>query len=395
MKKVLVLGGAPSQVPFIKYCKSRGLYVITADYLQDNPGHLYSDRYFNVSTVNSEEILKIAKECNIDGIFAYASDPAAITAAYVSEKLGLIGGGLDAVKVLSNKTLFREFQRKHGFNLPDFYSFKNYIEIGNNLNEDKEYVIKPVDSSGSKGVFKFKGFKELKNLFEVSKSLSRTGEVIIEELIPRKGPQIHGEGFVVDGDLKFILLGDQYFSGIGGMIPYSTLVPSVFHKDVIDSVMAEVSRLIKSVGFQNGGINIEVIISPIDEIFILEIGARNGGNFMPSLIKFSSGFDLVAANVGLILNEPELNQSFKYIRDSKSTAQLIVHSLKSGILDSIQFPNDLKQRILECNFYNQLGDSVNAYNSSKDVIGVCIIDIENYYLKYIQYLKLNKWIKVH
>ncbi|MGY6522401.1 MAG: ATP-grasp domain-containing protein [Mongoliitalea sp.] len=395
MKKVLVLGGAPSQVPFIKYCKNKGYYVITADYLPNNPGHLYSDRYYNVSTVNTEDILKIAAKNKIDGVFAYASDPAAITAAYVSEKLGLNGGGFEAVKVLSNKALFREFQQKNRFSFPKFYSFRDYVETEEYLNENKEYVIKPVDSSGSKGVFKIKGFKELKNLFEVSKSFSRSGEVIIEELIPRKGPQIHGEGFVVDGDLKFILLGDQYFSGIGGAIPYSTLVPSVFHKDVISTVVAEVSRLIKSVGFQNGGINIEVIISSNDEIFILEIGARNGGNFMPSLIKYSSGFDLIAANVGLILNESYLINSLKYDRNFKSRAQLIVHSLKYGVLNNIDFPEDLKHRILECNFYNQIGDSINEYNNSKDVIGVCIIDIENYYLKYLEYLKLNQWIKVN
>lgn len=38
-KKILFLGAAPSQIPPIKYAKSQGYYVITCDYLPENPGH--------------------------------------------------------------------------------------------------------------------------------------------------------------------------------------------------------------------------------------------------------------------------------------------------------------------------------------------------------------------
>ena len=75
MKKILMLGGARSQIPAIQKAKELGLYVITCDYLPDNPGHQFSDEYQNISTVEKEQVLEYARFKQIDGILAYASDP--------------------------------------------------------------------------------------------------------------------------------------------------------------------------------------------------------------------------------------------------------------------------------------------------------------------------------
>ena len=52
MKKLLMLGGAPSQVVAIRRAKEMGYYVITCDYLENNPGHTFFDEYHIVSTVD-------------------------------------------------------------------------------------------------------------------------------------------------------------------------------------------------------------------------------------------------------------------------------------------------------------------------------------------------------
>ena len=60
MKKILMLGGAMQQIPAIAAAKKMGLYVITCDYLPENPGHQYSDAYYNVSTTDKEAVLEKA-----------------------------------------------------------------------------------------------------------------------------------------------------------------------------------------------------------------------------------------------------------------------------------------------------------------------------------------------
>lgn len=112
MQKLLMLGGADSQVPAIKRAKELGYYVITCDYLPDNPGHKLSDEYFNISTVDKEAVLELALMLKIDGIIAYASDPSAETAAYVIDKMSLAGAGYAATEILAEKDKFRLFQKE-------------------------------------------------------------------------------------------------------------------------------------------------------------------------------------------------------------------------------------------------------------------------------------------
>ena len=118
MKRVLMLGGSNFQIPIIKKAKEMGLYVITCDYLPDNPGHKFSDEYHNVSTTDKEGVLELAKSLNIDGIVCYASDVSAPTAAYVAEKMKLPSQPYNSVYLLTHKDLFRKFLKENGFNVP-------------------------------------------------------------------------------------------------------------------------------------------------------------------------------------------------------------------------------------------------------------------------------------
>ncbi|MBL7086352.1 MAG: hypothetical protein ISS28_04565, partial [Candidatus Cloacimonetes bacterium] len=129
MKKIMILGAGYNQLPAIKKAVELGLYVITVDYLPDNIGHKYSHRYVNCSTTDRECVLKYATELKIDGIMTLASDVATTTVAYVAEKLGINGSGYEIAKIMSNKSLFRSFQKKNKLAHPGFIYGKDYLKI--------------------------------------------------------------------------------------------------------------------------------------------------------------------------------------------------------------------------------------------------------------------------
>lgn len=112
MKRILLLGGSAQQVIAIETAKKLGYYTILCDFLTDNPGQYAADKFYLVSTTDKEAVLEVAKKENIDGVLAYASDPAAPTAAYVAEKLGLPGNPYESVEILCNKDRFREFKEQ-------------------------------------------------------------------------------------------------------------------------------------------------------------------------------------------------------------------------------------------------------------------------------------------
>lgn len=384
MKKLLFLGGASSQLPAIQLAKDLGYFVITCDYLPQNPGHKISDKYYNISTIDSESVFKIAEMENIDGITSYASDPGAFTAALISERLGLIGSTSNAVDILTNKFKFRQFQKENNFKYPEFIK-------GSELEDFKEInnypgVLKPIDSSGSKGVKIINSKNDLIKHFEYSKSFSREGIVIYEQFIDRKGPQIHGEVFVLNNEIIFFELGDQYFSPINNVVPYSTIIPSIYHQWVLPTIMKELQRAIKLLNFTTGGMNVEVLLSKSSEIYFLEIGARSGGNFMPDLIGSGTGVDLVNINIKAIL-EKEPIKKINY--ECSQTMQVIFHSFQDGMFDKLQLPVELLGREIKIMMYVETGDKVNKYVSSRDVVGVGIFNVADLERKKLEMILLN------
>lgn len=394
-KKILILAGTHFQIPVIEYSKKMGHYVITCDNRPSNPGHKLANEYFNVSTTDLDGILKIAREKNIDAILVYGSDPAAKTAAYVSEILKLPGNSYKSVSVLSDKGMFRKFLKDNGFPVPVFKVFNSYNEAFNFCNSLKKgFFVKPVDSSGSKGISQINPGEAFKPAFDYAMEFSRKKEIIIEEEIERKGPHIHGEAFVHDGELVFLLLGDQYFSRITITAPMSTTVPSIFHVEIMPEIKDELKKIIKLVGYTNGGLNIEIIRNPNDIIYFNEIGARNGGNFMPDLVSIATGFKMAEANVDIALREP-LNTTYKMTYDKYYT-QLILHSHRDGIYQGLNLPAKFENNIRFTKVYLKKGDKVTLYKDSRSVIGVYLYEFQGMEdcHDFIEYIKMNDLIKL-
>ncbi len=375
IKRILFLGGAYSQIPIIKEAKKRGYYIITCDYLPENPGHKLANEYYNISTTDFKEVLKLAQEVKPDYIVAYASDPAAGVAAFVSEKLGLPGNSFESVSVLSNKDLFREFQKKHNFNTPKAVSI---LQNENAFDKVKglhfPVMVKPSDSSGSKGITKIENELDLQTAISLALTFSRNKTVIAEEFIECEGDQLHGDGFVENGNLIFCFLGDHHYNlEINPLVPYSTTWPSVRSKETLNLVEIEVNRLIKKVGFMNGPINIEVRINKEGEIFIGEIGPRSGGNFVPQAIEYATGFDMVKAALDVLSkNKIEIKPNL-----CKFSTYYVIHSDKDGILENLSIANEIKPFMKEFHQYISIGEKVKAYQNAGAAIGLIVLQFDD------------------
>ncbi|MEI8206465.1 MAG: hypothetical protein WCG03_06265, partial [Kiritimatiellales bacterium] len=205
-KRIMFLGGTYFQIPPLKYAKEQGHYVITCDYLPDNPGHGFADEYHNVNATDNEAVLKLATDLRVDAIVAYASDPCAPTAAYVAEKLGLPGNPYESVRVLQRKDLFRKFLAENGYNVPSadvFSDVSKASKFAEELLKNQSIIVKPSDSSGSKGVTKVEVVDLFCEAFEYAKQFSRNDLVVVEVYIEKDIYEMDGDGFVYGGDLVF------------------------------------------------------------------------------------------------------------------------------------------------------------------------------------------------
>lgn len=379
MGKILMLGGSMQQIPAIKEANEMGYYVITCDYAPENPGHKYADEYHNVSTTDLEGVLKLARELEIDGIVAYASDPAAPTAAYVAEKMGLPGNPYTSVNLLTQKDLFRAFLQEHGFNTPTAAGYQTYEEAASDLGRFKfPVMVKPVDSSGSKGVVKVYGPEGIKAAVEEALSYSRGKKFVIEDFIEKKGYQISGDGFSVDGKLVFTSYGNELYSGKGTReyVALGEFWPSLLTDEQKRKVDDELQRLITALGMKTCAYNIEVILDKDDTPYVLELGPRNGGSYIPQLIQYATGVDLIYYTIKGAMGESCAGLEMTPTKGVWSNYMIL--SKKTGRFKELWFePDFYRNNLLEVHCTAVQGETVHAYQNTTHSLGTILFKADS------------------
>ena len=380
MKKVLFLGAAPFQLPPIHYALRCGYQVVTCDNRPDNPGHRLAHRSYNVSTVDAAAVLRIAEREQVDGVLAYASDVSAPTAAQVAWRLGLPGNPPAAVELLTRKDRFRNFLTQAGlqplihrsFGAGERDAIQAYVEQAARL-----MVIKPVDASGSKGVSLLDpaGFDALR--VDQAFAESRTRTVVVEEFVPKSGHQICGDGFVEDGELAFVDFGDGHFYEDGRFLaPFAETFPSLHPHNVLARTKQALDRILRATGYRRGPINLDVLITPSGEPFVVEIGPRAGGNFIPTAISYRTGVDLVAAAVECCLDSGYCLPRDR-ARDGGYVACYMVHSRTGGIFQGLRLSQQLRRHLVATNIYLELGGRVGPFLKASEAVGNLILRFDS------------------
>ena len=280
-KKIMLLGGLRYLLPVIKAAHEQGYYVITCDYLPDNIAHKYSDEYVNVSIVDKEAVLRVAREKGIDGIMSFACDPGVIAASYVQNKMGLPSfGPFESVEILQNKDKFRAFLKENGFNVPQA---KGYDNIEEAMSDSAWFpwpvIVKPTDSAGSKGCTRVDRIEDLRPALEEAMQHSISGHIIVEEFIEKQGCSSDTDSFSLDGKLTFVSFSAQRFDEVASN-PYTPAAyswPSTFTAEQEAYLTSEIQRLITLLGMKTSVFNIETRIDTHGKAFIMEVTPRGGG----------------------------------------------------------------------------------------------------------------------
>ncbi len=371
-KRILFLGGSQFQVSPIIYARQQGHYVITCDYLPDNPGHRFAHEYYNISTIDKEAVLQLAKNLNIDGIAAIASDASAPTAAYVANYLNLPGNPYEAACILTRKDLFRNFLSANNFNVPLSASFSSLQEAQKYYNGlGGAVMVKPVDASGSKGVSKAEHAGRLPAAFDYALSCSRANKVIIEEYIERKGYQIAGDGFVVDGRLVFRCFAQEHFNNnTNPFLPVGESFPLQLSEILQNKIHSEIDRLMSLLKMKCSGLNFDIMINEQEEIYLMEVAARSGGNFISKVIKYSTGIDLDKYAVDIALG---LDCSSLTMYDSaRFYSSYMLNAKKDGIYKGLVIDPSVRPNIVEQLFFVKEGMPVESFKNASCAIG-CVI----------------------
>lgn len=400
-KKILLLGGSAQQLVAIQTAKDLGCYTIVLDYLPDNPGQYIADKYYAVSTTDVETVFEIARREKVNGILAYASDPAALPAAIVAERLGLPTNPAKSVEILGLKNNWRQFLRDNGFACPKVYSFCPNCSTNEIIDNTRHFtfplVVKPTDSSGSKGVTVLNDWNSLTEAISWADSYSRNKVLLVEEFIQRGFPAvIGGDIFVWDG--KIVVYGEMECLRDmlrSPLIPIGEKKPTSLNQVQRERIYSELQRIVTALNIHFGELNIEILLDKEDNVHLLELGPRAGGNMIPIQLSDALGIDLVKANVQAAMGEiPEFI--------GKTVTSLpgcymhyVLHSYVNGFLNEIEIDDSVCKYIYRKVIYKKIGDKVEAFDGAGKAIGILFLhfdtveEMENFCENHNSLIRIN------
>lgn len=306
-EKIMVLAGSLWQIPLIKKIKEKGYQVLNVNPYENSPAFEYADDYKLLDILDKELCLKYAKDENVSAVMSEQCDIANPSVAYISEKMGLISMGSDYAELYTNKQRMREFCQKHGLNCPEFkicYTLQEAIDFHKNLG--KKMIIKPLDSNSSRGVFNIDSEEELCEHFDEALSFSRIEKAVLCERY------ISGKEFTIDGIKTAnghisLAISEKYHYEHNPNIA-CTLFFSHENPDYDYSLLREENdKYVNLTGLPFGLTHAEYKYED-GKFYLIEIGARGGGNLIGSdIVPLMSGVDnysyLIEKTLGHSVNE--------------------------------------------------------------------------------------------
>lgn len=377
--KILILGGGFQQLPAIRKAHELGLTVLLADYLPDAPGRREADQNFLVSTRDRDKILELARKEDVDGILAFASDPAEETAAYVAEKMCLPGGMYAAAGILGNKRKFREFLAMHRIPAPRHFPM-DYPE------GDLPYpvIVKPLDSSGSKGVTVLRSYDagRLLRAYQSAVSCSLSGQAMAEEYIPYGYRHLIGGDVIVrDGNVILYGLMDCIREEGKNLVPCGKIYPCGAGEEAKVRIARILQTVIHKLSIIDAEMNVEFIAGKDGEVYPIEIALRCGGNGIPQLLSDATGIDWTREEVQRTLRHAN-SLNANSLKASKLAENLVsadqygiyatynLHANQPGMYAGYELHPGLFGHLYREDIFRRKGEMVGTYENASGIIGI-------------------------
>jgi len=285
---VFLLPASNYQTKLYNFLKSKGCVVFTINpeencITKDNEkNHFYCD-IFDV-----DKVVGFLKDKNIELGFSDQSDIAIIPFVEICTKLNLKHNSKESIFNFScDKKSMYDFASSLGINHFGSQVIESFDQI-----KKLPAVIKPSDSTNSRGVCRIDSKEDFDNSFCESKIFSRSKKIICQELAPKDSLQVTVEGICLNNkhmNLTASLKGSYWKIAITSCLKYP--LSNYVDKDTLDKIYLINNKFVEKTGLDYGLTHAEYILNK-DEIYLNEIACRGGGFKITSdIVPYVCGFD--------------------------------------------------------------------------------------------------------
>jgi biotin carboxylase len=301
MKKLAIIGASYLQLPLVLKAKEFGIETHCFAWEDGAVSKEFADYFYPISILEKDQILEICKQVGVDGITTIASDAAVPTVCFVAGEMGLTGNDFKDSSVATDKYLMRQRFAEFEVSSPKFviadenYSVENFRF---------PLIVKPTDRSGSRGVMKIENSVDLQDAVERAQKESFTHSAIIEEYI--SGSEVSVESISWQGKHFILAITDKVTTEEPYFVELEHHQPSSLPDEIQQKIKIETMKALTALNVKYGASHAEFKITKEGEVFVIEVGARMGGDFIGShLVKLSTGYDFLKGVIDVSLRHFE------------------------------------------------------------------------------------------
>lgn len=378
---LVVLGAGSDQRFLLQTARGMGLRTLAFDMNPAAEGATFADRFVAISTRDVAGICAC-----LDGLRAQGIRPAGVTTmgsdipeivAAVAAHLGTPSVTMETARLATDKFAMKQAFQRAGVAIPWFAEIRDLADLLEVLDRrGGRLVLKPVDRSGSRGVFLVDATMrgQIPALFEEARQLSFSGRVQVEEFVP--GPLYSTEtvfyrgrgvtpGFA-DRNYEWLDLLRPRIIENGAWMP-TALTPA--EQARVDALLAGAAA---ALGLRDGTAKGDVVWGP-DGPLLIEMAARlSGGDFCESLVPLCTGVNYVPAAIDIALGRaPDFSVLTAPARQAVGNRYFIG---EAGILQAVEGLDEVAAQpwIHKLEFWYRPGDPVPAPVSHAHRLGVFI-----------------------
>lgn len=372
MTSLVILGAADGAVPTYQRAAKLGYRTICVDIRPGAPAVPLADEYLHVSTRAPEQIAAaLAGRDDIVGVLAPASDIALSAQRSLAEHWGLPNPISEAaVRASADKSYFRSVCDRLGF--PTYGSVAG--TIGSDLRAAAlelrfPTLVKPVDSTGSRGVVPCGGPGGLAAAVTQAIEHSPSGRVVVEEHL--EGEHLTVEALVVGGRVAFHAVSARTITPPPYFITSGQLLPAELSPETDAQLIAMMNTLCAELRYLSGPLNLDAVLSADGLLYLIEMGARSGGNGLAELIETSYGVDTLAASIALAVGEPVVVTP----RAPRPVLMWVLAADRPGVLTAVHGVAEVKAmpEFVDLRMFAEPGDHVQPYVQAANKLGYVLL----------------------
>lgn len=290
-KKIAILGANTPLLPFYKQAKRLGYEIHSFSYEPDGVCKEYADYYYPFSFAEKENVLKECKRIGINGITSFSLESALPTVNYIAREMQLEGNPLESMEWTLNKFRMTERLRECGIKVPDYVCIDSERDL---LGQKFTFpqIVKPVDSSGSRGVTKVNNQEELIIAYRRALTFSKSKKAVIGQFI--EGRELEVDAISHHGRHYILSIADKATTNEPYFVELEDHHPANFSEGDANKIKSITKQVLSALGIYSSASFTELRMDNEGELYVIEIGARAPGDMVAShLVRLSTGYDFV------------------------------------------------------------------------------------------------------